>query len=144
MTISLDVHGFEAARVEHYPHHSPRPFTTLDITFDDVGRVSLYFGGIDDTHAWLQDALDKVQLAKAELANTQPAPVHAERESNEVHGCYAGGPEGLSCVLDRGHTGAHEARGPHTDEQPDGELVGSWDEARIGQPIDLADVAVPL
>ena len=128
-TIELQDVSPTASLRSHFHPDGSEYFHTITARDDDRGSVRLYFDTLNDAATWLQDALDKVQLAKAESANTQPAPVR--------RGCYADDPtDGFICTLPRGHDGDHQAHGPRTTDEFDGELLASWPRVEF--------VAVPL
>lgn len=121
MTTSTDVQFVQPyasihPQVNHMPKHR---CVTVRVHDDAKNYVVLYFKATDGVselavaEAWLRDALAKVEVAKIDAANDQPAPVLPERVSNEGEVCgteLAYGIPGVdevvwTCVRPAGHDG---------------------------------------
>ena len=121
MTTSTDVQFVQPytsihPQVNHMPGHR---CVTVRVHDDARNYVVLYFKAADGAgelavaEAWLRDALAKVEVAKIDAANDQPAPVLLERVSNETCGVeMSRGIPGVdevvwTCTRDAGHGGEH-------------------------------------
>lgn len=111
MTMTANLHSVTpTALVEHY---ADMRCAVINAGNGEGGSVALFFKATDAVselaiaEAWLRDALAKVEVAKIDAANDQPAPVLPER----VKPCYAEDSEGYVCTIAAGHAGPHEAWG---------------------------------